>query len=336
MEMRADPWEDIEPPAIVSKLTAKRVAAEIPWDCFWARNSEGQCILLMEYSSAEKLHTSTLPKLRGAECKHVFDHEESKGIVALTLRDPKLRDVFYTLCLDIVSAVRQAASQTDAVGRMMIRMWRWHHLLRGGGDERLSPEEQKGLIGELFVLDRILLPTIGARSALESWKGPLDGIKDFNIAQMAIEAKARGSAAPHQISIFSEFQLDPEGLDALFLFVAVVDTGLKDSVDGFTITQLADNVRADIEAADAGSTGLFESLLGSSGFRWEDDYSDSIWVHGQDRIYSVGDPFPKIVPAMLRDGVEHVRYSVTLDCCDSHQITREDLTAFLVRIAHAN
>ena len=123
------------------------------------------------------------------------------------------------------------------MSRMLLRTWRWHHLLRGGRDERLSAEEQKGLIGELIVLDHILLPAIGAKSALESWKGPLDGIKDFNIAKIAIEAKARSSASPHQIGISSEFQLDREGLDALFLFVAIIDNGIADSGSGFTITR---------------------------------------------------------------------------------------------------
>jgi hypothetical protein len=336
MEIKTDPWQDIALPTSRAQLSAKRVSADIPWDCFWARNSEGSCILLMKYSSEEKLSASSLPKLRGIECKRVFDTGQRKGIITLTLRDTSLRDVFYRLCSDIISAVRRAASETEAVNRILLRMWRWHHLLRGGRDDRLSAEEQKGLIGELIVLDRILLPAIGANNALESWKGPLDGIKDFNIARIAIEAKARSSGSSHQISISSEFQLDRDGLDALFLFVAIIDNGLADSGSGFTITRFAENLRASIESIDPGSIELFESLLGASGFRWEDDYSDSIWIHGSDRIYSVDDSFPRIVPAMLGSGVEHVRYSVSLDGYDSHQITLQYLNTFLMRPDHAD
>jgi len=336
MEIKNDPWQDLSPSTSVAQLNAKRVSAEIPWDCFWARNSEGRCVLLMEYSSEETLSASTLPKLRGIECKHIFDTGKRKGIVTLTLRDTSLRDVFYRLCSDIVSAVRGAVTESEAVSRMLLRTWRWHHLLRGGRDDRLSAEEQKGLIGELIVLDRILLPAIGAKSALESWKGPLDGIKDFNIAKIAIEAKARSSASSHQIGISSEFQLDRDGLDALFLFVAIIDNGLANSASGFTITRFAENLRANIESRDAGSIELFESLLGASGFRWDDDYSDSVWVHGLDRIYSVDDSFPRIVPGMLRSGVEHVRYSVSLDGYESHQITPQYLTTFLMRPDHAD
>lgn len=336
MESKTDPWKDLAPPETTARLNARRVDAEIPWGCYWARNSDGQCVLLLEYSSPEKLSTSSLPKLRGADCKHVFEQGHDRGYVTLTLRETKLRDVFYRLCLDIASSIREATSETEAVSRMLARMWRWHHLLRGGGDTRLSEEEQKGLIGELHVLTRILLPAIGARNALESWRGPLDGIKDFNIAQIAIEAKARSSSSPQQIGISSEFQLDPDGVDALFLFVSIIDKGIAESGKGFTVTEFAESARADIEESDPGSTVLFESLLGAAGFRWEDDYSGSVWVHGFDRVYTVNDSFPKIIPAMLPSDVSHVRYSIATDNFESHLISKEKLVSYLMGPDHAD
>ena len=63
------------------------------------------------------------------------------------------------------------------------RTWRWHHLLRGGRGTLLSPEEQKGLLGELFVLERLLLPRMDASSAVTAWRGPLGAPKDFEIAK---------------------------------------------------------------------------------------------------------------------------------------------------------
>lgn len=336
MESKTDPWKDLVPPETAAKLNARRVDAEIPWGCYWARNSDGQCVLLMEYSSPEKFSSSSLPKLRGAECKHVFEQGFNRGYVTLALRETKLRDVFYRLCLDIVSSIRQATSETEAVSRMLARMWRWHHLLRGGGDTRLSEEEQKGLIGELRVLARILLPAIGAKNALEAWKGPLGGIKDFNIAQVAIEAKARSSSSPQQIGISSEFQLDPDGVDALFLFVSIIDKGIAGSGEEFTVTESAESARAEIEESDPGSTVLFESLLGATGFRWEDDYSDSVWVQGFDRIYTVNDSFPRITSAMLPPSVSHVRYSIATDNFESHLISQEELVSYLTRPDHAH
>ena len=75
------------------------------------------------------------------------------------------------------------------------RTWRWHHLLRGGRGTLLSPEEQKGLLGELFVLERLLLPRMDASSAVTAWRGPLGAPKDFEAARVAIEAKARRGGA---------------------------------------------------------------------------------------------------------------------------------------------
>ena len=88
-----------------------------------------------------------------------------------------------------------------------MRTWRWHHLLRGGGSTlcyRL--EEQKGLLGELLVLERpFCCLTSGASTAVAAWRGPLGSPKDFEIGRVAIEVKARrGGAIARHVAITSE------------------------------------------------------------------------------------------------------------------------------------
>lgn len=61
---------------------------------------------------------------------------------------------------------------------------------------RLSAEEQKGLIGELLVLERYLIPLFGPADATSAWVGPTGSPKDFECGRTAIEAKARRGAAP--------------------------------------------------------------------------------------------------------------------------------------------
>ena len=91
-----------------------------------------------------------------------------------SLLDSTQRDIFQTLCEDIISAAaRRPKSEAGAVSAALSRTWRWHHLLRGGRGTLLSPEEQKGLLGELFVLERLLLPRMDASSAVTAWRGPL-------------------------------------------------------------------------------------------------------------------------------------------------------------------
>ena len=53
------------------------------------------------------------------------------------------------------------------------------------------------MIGELLVLESVLLPHMEASAAVTAWRGPLGSPKDFEIGRVAIEVKARrGGATP--------------------------------------------------------------------------------------------------------------------------------------------
>ena len=143
-----------------------------------------------------------------SRCPYLTPDESDTQLLALKLLDSNQRDIFQTLCLDIISTAAQADSEAEAVSAALMRTWRWHHLLRVGRGTLLSPEEQKGLLGELFVLERLLLPRMDASSAVTAWRGPLGAPKDFEIARVAIEAKTRRGGATPSLSITSESQLD--------------------------------------------------------------------------------------------------------------------------------
>ena len=118
-----------------------------------------------------------------------------------------------------------------ACGIWGVSTWRWHHLLRGGRGTLLSPEEQKGLLGELFVLERLLLPSMDASSAVTAWRGPLGAPKDFEIARVAVEAKTHCWCC-HTVSLnhICSSQLDERGVDSLFLHVVELDEAPTDAM----------------------------------------------------------------------------------------------------------
>ena len=179
-------------------------------------------------------------------------------ILALKLLDPGQQDIFHTLCRDIISVAAQAESEAEAVSVALMRTWRWHHLLRGGGGTLLSLEEQKGLIGELLVLERVLLPSVEASAAVTAWRGPLGSPKDFEIGRVAIEVKARRGGATPSIAITSEDQLDETGVDSLFLYVVDLDEGPEDATNGLTLKDVTDRVRERLYSLDPGAAGAFE------------------------------------------------------------------------------
>lgn len=320
-----DPWASIDPPDAASAISARRVSAENRWDFFWARDLHGRHLLALSFDA--DLAIGRLPKPVGIEVSVRPANEPTHSIYVLTLVEAAHKDIFYRLCLDIISAAEAQNSEAAAVAVAVSRTWRWHHLLRGGHAAGLSIEEQKGLIGELLVLERHVLTTTDAPSAVEAWVGPLGAPKDFEMGAVCIEAKARRGTATPFVSISSEFQLDASGTEAFFMHVVDLATAQPDSPKSFTVTELAARVRADVELRDPSALEHLESMLSAAGFLWDDDYSSSCWVETGSSLYEIVDQFPRIDAASVPMGVSGVKYKLELAACTPYKTDYERIGA---------
>ena len=324
--MTDNPWGDIPSPSATEALNARRVDADLTWDFFWGKDVENHCLLLLTYEEGSR-PSGHLPKVKGIDLKIAPTTDGHHEMLVYCLADSTLRDIFYKLCRDIVDASAAATDERDAVAIAVRRTWRWHHLLRGGPSGLLSAEEQKGLIGELVVLERLLLPNVGAADALQAWHGPLHAPKDFELGGVCIEAKARRGPGKPLISISSEYQLDTDGSEALFLHVIELDRASSETEGAYTLTEVAQRLLKLIADLDQAQTDNFESLLLAAGLRWNDDYSEFRWHEGPSRVYRVSEEFPRIEPSDLRAGVQDVKYQIALHDCSAFEIPVEDLAA---------
>jgi hypothetical protein len=314
MAMREDPWTGLEAPSAAQTISARRVDESGPFDFFWGRDIDGHVLLGLEHPG-DPIAARRLPHPRGLD---LSDGAVAPGrsLLCIRLVAAEQRDIFRALCEDIVEAAAAAGGEQEALAIALSRTWRWHHLLRGGSSGLLSPEEQKGLIGELSFLRDHVLGVVPARDAVRGWRGPLGAPKDFEIGSVCVEVKARRGASAPYISISSEDQLDDTGLSALFLLVVDLHSSVEGE-SGQTLTVHASQARDAVESADLAAVAEFEGLLAAAGFRWSDDYSDTRWTVDESQLYRVDDGFPRIVRAGLEDGVARVRYQAQLAHCAS-------------------
>ncbi len=314
-----DPWKSIDPPARDAGISARRIpeTGTRTWALYWARDSQRHCLLILQHGS-EQLRSRRLPRLRGLRIETQPAEEQPGERIIIRLTDSDQREVFHRFCIDLVDATKSSRSEEEAVERFLVRTWRWYRLLRVGGDARLSQEEQKGLVGELCVLERQLIPAIGPADAVQAWAGPIGAPKDFQVGLIAIEAKTR-SPRVSTVRISSAEQLDTEGTERLFLYVVEVSSALGDA-GSVTITDVASRVRSTIASLDMFAAIQFEERLNAAGFDWNDDYSDNPLLIGKVTLYEVLEEFPRIVSLMLRPGVEDVQYSVTLSRCERFRV----------------
>ena len=310
-------------------VNARRVDAELPWNFFWARGTDGRVLLTLSHDQGSSPANPT-PRLRDIEMTLSPPDDAGSRILALRLLNMSQLDIFHTLCQDIISASREADSETEAVALSLMRTWRWHHLLRAGGGTLLSSQAQMGLMGELMVLERQMLQNLDADSALAAWRGPLDSPKDFEFGRVAVEVKARRGGSASAITVTSEDQLDEGGVDQLFLFVVEFDRASADADEALTLQDAAERIRTALDETAPSALMTFETLLLAAGLRPEDDYSDYYWVEGASHVYVVRDEFPRITHDELRSGVSRVRYAIELGGCEPFRTSSDVLTRALV------
>lgn len=310
---KADPWAGIKP------LTMKRVDARGRYGFFWAAVEKGSPALVL-YTDGAEIDNAGLPRLKNIDLRvRILDKE----VLIMSLLDGSHREIFETLCLDVIGAAEQADNIQNALDRAVRRMRRWHLLLKGGTPRTLSLEEQRGLVGELAFL-RTLVSKIGPSAAVEGWKGPDGSAKDFEFPKAYIEVKARRGAAKPFVKISSEDQLSDVGDASLFLRVYDVDSAILP--DGLILTDHVEQTRAVLEHSPS-ALDAFDTLVASTGYDDEDDYGERRWIVGAERTYEVVDGFPRIITP-VPEGVSGVTYYVSLDACRPFETTT-DPAAFI-------
>ncbi|QKV20727.1 PD-(D/E)XK motif protein [Oricola thermophila] len=301
-----DPWEKL------GSGEAKRVDVAGRFDFFWVVLEAGMPGLMLRLPELPQ-PLPRLPKLKNLVTS--FRPVSGGSAFVLGLKERSQVQIFETLCRDVVEAGEAGANRNEALSRALQRTRRWYHLLRGGKANGLSVEEQRGLVGELAFL-RELVSAFGPETAIEAWTGPTCSAKDFEFIGSCIEVKARRVAAKPFVSISSEDQLADVQGNRLYLRVVNVASAVLPEGQS-----LHDHVRmtADMFEAEGAAFEAWEETLGSTGYDPENDYDDRRWLLGTANDYEVKGGFPRIA-SPLENGVENVRYSISLDACEPFKL----------------
>ena len=317
-----NPWQGLSSGGI----DARRVAPSGRQDFFWVVSENSQPGLLLRLAD-DTDEVRPLPRMRNLDLG--YREIAGKRSLVLFLRDAEQKELFASLCHDIVRAGEAATDNGDALRRAIRRTMRWHHLLRGGRPGQLSLEEQRGLMGELRFLGH-LIDLIGPRAAIDAWKGPSGSSKDFELEGCLVEVKARRGASKPHVQISSEDQLADVPDCRLFLLVSPVDAVVKPH--GQTLTDHVRELERLFSVAEPAAYELWEEAIAESGFDFEDDYSDRRWVTGKSQFHEVLDGFPRLMPP-VPVGVSGIRYSIGLEACAPYAVEASVVDQLIAREA---
>ena len=154
----------------------------------------------------------------------------------------------------------------------------WSDFFKKANSSKLSPNEQKGLIGELSLLNYFIDKT-GINSALGSWRGPISSSKDFIFDSTAFEVKCcEPSLASSDIKISSLDQLLIKPYKNLYLVIYEIAPSSAQSKNSFTLYSLVQQIYDKIGSNNYQSKSTFNQLLSDYGCSSLEEYSDIQWL----------------------------------------------------------
>ncbi len=309
-----NPWAAIEKPS--TDLNVRLVDENHPLKLYWGVDAKNRYSFAYDAATGALPQKRSLPALAGLEI--YVAQQGQRGKMVLLLQNNSDWEIFHALCWDLVRATVSVKDELAASAIILRRLQRWQELLRKNRPQILTPEEIKGLMGELLFLRQPLATVFGFDDAITAWRGPEDGPQDFAIKETAIEVKCQAGGSKPVVRISSAEQLCPQ-LPEGYLVVYTLARQSTDEPDALTLNSMVAEIRSALAGASVSSRERFEDLLYMAGFIAREEYEDYRFSVVAVKCYKLDDGFPRIISSDLIPGVESVSYSVRLENCSEFQ-----------------
>ncbi len=240
------------------------------------------------------------------------DGLSERPFLDLSCVDPTGGRLFNLVASEVINEVQGGGEPAAAVRSTVAR---WRRFWGAARTDGLTPEQLRGLFGELWFLARWALPH--GLATVARWNGPTGSRHDFEWPAFSVETKTTTSIRGHVHRVSGLDQLDPPDNGQLYLFSLRVreEPGAAQS-----LTTLIDHVSVTLANA-ANLLTLFETRLGQAGYSPADAarYEDVRFHVADQRLYKVADRFPRLTSASFASGlplgVERVEYEINLETC---------------------
>ncbi len=308
-----------------SGLLYKRYSAEILPDIFIALKApEKLRCIAFRISAVFPFHETQWNRLKDIKIETLTDEKDkSKKFLLILLLNKQHKDIFSTLCEDLIFGVSEVSTELTLVEKLLERLAKWQSLFEKVGKQGLSDESQRGIYGEIYFL-RFLLNNITDKNyCLKSWLGPEKSIQDFQYSNWAVEVKTTHGNNHQKIHITSERQLDDSIIEKIFLFHLSLDVRVG---NGESLNILIDEV-SEFLNENTMASNLFKLKLLESGYYdiHKPLYDERGYTIRQENLYRVSGNFPRIMENQIPIGVGDVRYSIVLSESEEWRINHETL-----------
>jgi hypothetical protein len=214
-------WAEIESSSIHNQgLSVRRYSGSIQPDIFCSVRMPEKTKgfgLKIDVSKAPK--TAAFANLRDLRIENIPDpFDGNKVLFLVQLANQQHIEVFAVLCEDLISKVSEIESNDEVLRILVQRLDKWKSLFDSASGQGLTPEQQRGLYGELYFLRSWLETNTDIPHAILAWQGPGGNIRDFQLGEWGLEVKTTHGNNHQKVPVSSERQLDTTNLKKLYLY----------------------------------------------------------------------------------------------------------------------
>jgi hypothetical protein len=309
--------EEMNPWKQMAHSSVRRTELPTPYDFFWMLDEKGRMglkisfsDLLPDYQPADKT---------GSIIQLINRPENGKAELYLLIAHSSDKDVFYSLCLDLIRVSQSVLHETDLWTALEKRLHHWQRFMKQGALRSMPEQLQMGLYAELCFLQEIM-DVLTPLQALSGWVGPDFDKQDFSFQDCLTEIKCFITSKGPFIKISSLHQLY---FDVKPLYLTAF--GVSKTSTGRSVLDIIAEINTRLTGPD--ESDLFEKQLNQYGY-YDGITEGPYFKYHTDsrRRYRIESAFPRIVPGQFADEILSVQYSVDLSKCTAFEV---DVIPFL-------
>ncbi len=314
-------WNEMEKDNSTTGLLLRRCSPSVLPDVFIGlRRSEKLRCIALKIKNTTTINLTRYSNLKDIRPELMPDERDnSKVYLLILLKNSQHEDVFATLCEDLINGIAEIQGEEKVVKELLNRLEIWKSLFDKATSEGLTPEEQRGLYGELYFLNKWIANIGDCSKCIQSWVGAEKAIRDFQFSDWALEVKTTHGNNHQKIQINSERQLDTANLSTLLLLHLSLEAQQQ---NGETLNQLVNEIIEALSTDIISQTQFRSKLLHAGYFNHHRLLYDNTGYHiRQVNYYLVSKDFPRIEEKDIRKGVGDGTYSIILSEYKGYIIT---------------
>ena len=308
-------------------IIKKKIDEVTELNCFVGTICMSQAkVFILELDNGFEVHQNYLKRFVGVEIQVLPAGDHSELVIILLEND--LLDIFSYFIEDIINVLIPESDQSNALLKISDKINYWKRLFSKITGGILTSQQQRGLFGELYLLNELLENCQNKLYILNGWHGPSGANQDFWYNDLGVEVKTSKSNKP-SIKISNEYQLEETDFNELYLIFYM----LNEYIGGTeTLYRLITKIR---QSLDSESSKLFDEKLETLGINpdTEQEYNNTSFSVRSEKLYHVTQDFPKITKNNLQDALFSVSYEIEPLLCTAFE---EDLSLIINRITNGN